>query len=373
MSSIPRQAAEYLESNGQQVAGHQGIVGLDGFVDQIVRVLDRIDSDGNEKIFADIGSLAERIQRAAGKSTALELVVQQVKLGGNGPIMANALAHLGLDLTYIGSVGQDGHVHPVFRPMEEICRVIPVSKVAQTDALEFNDGKLMFQQMRCLDDMTYGAITAAVGEEHLLELFEEADFVALDHWASLPHMSDIWRRLQEDICPQLSDRRRQIFFDLADLEKRSHEDILEALTLITKFGKWYYTMLGMNLKESETICQVLGIDVDADTEEELVRQRCEEVRRRLDLGCVAIHPLACAGAADANGSAVVAGPFIPNPKISTGAGDHFNSGFCLGRILGADLVTSLQCGVGASGFYVRTAISPSIAELTQFLNELANE
>ena len=33
---------------------------------------------------------------------------------------------------------------------------------------------------------------------------------------------------------------------------------------------------------------------------------------------------------------MVDGPFTAKPLITTGAGDHFNSGFCLGRLLGLD-------------------------------------
>ena len=45
---------------------------------------------------------------------------------------------------------------------------------------------------------------------------------------------------------------------------------------------------------------------------------------------------------------------MQQPKISTGAGDHFNAGFCLGRVLGFWLAESLCAGVATSGYYVRT-------------------
>ena len=50
---------------------------------------------------------------AAGKSTNVEMVTQVVKLGGNGPIMANALAAFGVKVTYLGSLGYPT-LHPVF-------------------------------------------------------------------------------------------------------------------------------------------------------------------------------------------------------------------------------------------------------------------
>jgi sugar/nucleoside kinase (ribokinase family) len=66
-------------------------------------------------------------------------------------------------------------------------------------------------------------------------------------------------------------------------------------------------------------------------------------------------------------SASFAGPFVDRPRISTGAGDHFNAGFCLGRVLGFSLVESLCTGVGTSGYYVRTAQSPTAEQLADFI------
>ena len=65
----------------------------------------------------------------------------------------------------------------------------------------------------------------------------------------------------------------------------------------------------------------------------------------------------------------VEGPFTAKPLITTGAGDHFNSGFCLGRLLGMDNPASLLTGVTTSGFYVRTGQSPSIAQIAALLRE----
>ena len=80
------------------------------------------------------------------------------------------------------------------------------------------------------------------------------------------------------------------------------------------------------------------------------------------VACVVIHPRKAAAAAIEGASARFAGPFVQNPKISTGAGDHFNAGFCLGRIIGLGLEESLCAGVACSGYYVRSAASPTAAE-----------
>jgi sugar/nucleoside kinase (ribokinase family) len=53
--------------------------------------------------------------------------------------------------------------------------------------------------------------------------------------------------------------------------------------------------------------------------------------------------------------------------ITTGAGDHFNSGFCLGKLLGFPTAQCLLTGVTTSGFYVRTAKSPGLKDLANML------
>ena len=368
MNEINERAVGLL-TRGAALDRHAGLVGLDGFVDQIIRVVDRKSADGQDLYVPAIPDLAERIGRAAGKSTALELHVLQTKLGGNGPIMAHALASFGLGLTYLGAVGSGEGLHPVFQPLADGCRVIPVCDAARTDALEFNDGKLMLQQMACLDELDFEAILSAVGEERLVELFEEADLVALNHWVSLPHMSSIWRELQLRVCPRLSSRPRTIFFDLADPEKRSHEDIAAALELIARFGPWYRTVLGLNEKESEHISEVLGCEPEVSGHEDRIQARAERIRETLGLGCVAVHPVKFGALADDTGSVLLTGPYTSTPKISTGAGDHFNAGLCLGLLLGGKLDESLLIGLVAAGYYVQRAHSPSIEQLCGFLGQ----
>jgi sugar/nucleoside kinase (ribokinase family) len=85
---------------------------------------------------------------------------------------------------------------------------------------------------------------------------------------------------------------------------------------------------------------------------------------------VVIHPRRGAAAATEHHSAKFAGPFVQQPKISTGAGDHFNAGFCLGDVLGLSLEGSLCAGCATSGHYVRTAQSPTILQLADFIATL---
>src|SRR5262249_9152596 len=110
---------------------------------------------------------------------------------------------------------------------------------------------------------------------------------------------------------------------------------------------------------------VLGL-AGLENPEESLEQLARSIRAELNLGCVVIHPRRSAAAATETETARFDGPFVNKPKISTGAGDHFHAGFSLGRVLRFNLRESLCLGVATSGYYVRTAKSPTAAELVEF-------
>jgi sugar/nucleoside kinase (ribokinase family) len=170
----------------------------------------------------------------------------------------------------------------------------------------------------------------------------------------------------QDICPTLSGKRRKLFFDLADPEKRSKADIQRALALISRFEKYFDVILGLNEKEGYEIGEVLSLDTSDHSPEGLARMAIN-IQSELKINTLVIHPVAFALAVSDGKADLVQGPFCEKPLISTGAGDHFNSGFCLGKMLGLDNVNSLMAAVSTSGFYVRTAKSPTVSDLAQFL------
>lgn len=358
-----------LTKRGGSAAAAQAVVGLDGFVDEIIRIVDKKDSAGHPSYLPTMTALAERIQRAAGKSTNLEWIVQRVKLGGNGPIMANAMAAFGVRVTYIGNLGYP-HLHPVFEEMATRTEVLSFADPGHTDAVEFDDGKIMFGKHGTLKDVSWENLIQRVGLDKLTQAFSRAEFVALDNWTMLPHMSDIWRRLLAEVCPKLPPgRTRAIFFDLADPEKRLADDIRSALGVIAEFQRFYRVVLGLNEKEGYAIAEVLGMHASGDGRAK-VAGTARVIREQLGIEAVVIHPTAFAAVATAKGESVVEGPFIAKPLISTGAGDHFNAGFCLGALLGCEPAVCLQIGVATSGFYVRTAKSPTVDDLVAFLKSL---
>jgi sugar/nucleoside kinase (ribokinase family) len=382
---LARQTAERLIGSRAALQRTPAILGFDGFLDHIYHAVDTRKSATEYTRIKTLKQLGTRIAAAAGQSTNLEIVPQAVKLGGNGPIMAFAMSSLGVPVTYIGLTGTAKDHHAVFNEFYKRATVIGIGEPAVTDAIECEDGKLMVGKHATTADVTYDAIRKKVGDGAWKKLWDSARFVGMVNWTMLPHMSAIWRKIQSDLMPKDppkpvalgkdgqpgkdSTPRKQIFFDLADPEKRSDEDIATALKLITKFQGHYDVTLGMNEKESVHIAKVCGAKATGKGEKFTVGLAAS-IREQLGVHTTVIHPVKYAAAADPSGSLYVPGPFTSHPKITTGAGDHFNAGFCIARLLGSDLPQALQLGVSCSGYYVRTAQSPSREQLVRFLQTL---
>ena len=142
--------------------------------------------------------------------------------------------------------------------------------------------------------------------------------------------------------------------------------ITEALQVIGEFGRFGRVTLGLNLKEAQQVHLALGFHSLPEDEAGL-RQLAADIRAKLNYATVVVHPKESAACATAETTAWIPGPYTSKPKITTGAGDHFNAGFTLGQVLGLSPEACLTTGVCTSGHYVRTAQSPSIEELQTFL------
>ncbi len=342
------------------------VVGLDGFVDTIVTPVAQRTGQGEAFTpIATIADLGHRILAASGKSTNIEFYPRLDKLGGNGPIMANALLAHGLRLKYLGALGRAA-LHPVFQDLAARAEVVSLCDPAATTAVEFDDGKLMLGMMKSLDEITFERIIERMGAPAFQHMLAAADLLALVNWTMIPHMTGIFERLLTDVLPHLPPKPRRFFFDLADPEKRSATDLAHALRTIARFENHGPVTLGLNLKEAQQVYATLGFTAVGETEADLLRMAVD-IRQTLALDTVVVHPKERAVCATATGTWAVPGPYVTKPLITTGAGDHFNAGFVTGQLLDLPPEQCLATGVCTSGHYVRTAQSPTLADLETFL------
>ncbi len=355
-----------LTRKGATLAQTLTLVGFDGFIDRIMHAVRERHGLGDDYVpFAGLKPFGERIIAAAGKSTNVELFLLREQLGGNGPLMARAMMNAGIPVRYIGALGRPT-VHPLFQDFAQNTSAISLANPGITHALEFSDGKLMLGEPASMEELTYARLVETVGEAALLDLLTRADLIALVNWTQTPHMTEMFNGLLTQALPKLPARPRRFFFDLADPAKRPREELRAGLEAIAQFQKFGDVVLGLNLSEAQQTAAVLDVPFTSTTPDR-VQPAAANIREKLGIHCVVIHPLEGAACATRDGVWWVEGPHCGKPAITTGGGDNFNAGFMTAHLLGLSPPCCLTTAVSVSGFYVRNAHSPSLEELIGFL------
>lgn len=371
---IPGLVAALEAARGKQ-GSIKMLVGFDGFFDEIVHVVDQRQDAKNYTRMEQSSTFASRIARASGLSTNIELVSVINKLGGNAPILANGLLEYGVDVTFVGAIGERD-VHPAFASLAERAKVYPICQVAHTYALEFDDAKIMISK-NTFDPLTWSFIKTRLGGlQAVTDIIKECALLGICNWTMTPYMSGIWEGMIEEVFPLLPDRgvKPLAFFDLCDPEKRTGEDIKYALELLRKFERKFRTILGLNKKEAFDIAKLYGIHTNNSmSEAEQLKKVTTELYEKLQLHGIVVHPTKEAASCVKGEYFHTDGPFTPKPVLTTGAGDNFNGGFCLGQALGLPERDSLLLAVATSGFYVRNAKSPTYDDIIGFLNIWGSE
>ncbi len=348
----------------------KALVGFDGFVDEIVHVVDQRISPTEYSRIKTLKAYGERIAAASGLSTNVEIVPTTKKLGGNGPIFALGLKKYGAQLIYIGCTGVEETVD-VFSELAENATVIGVAEPGYTDAVEFHDGKLIQSKLDTLNCMDWECITTKIPARELARLMDDARLISFNNWTMLPWMSQIWQHILSDVIPLMKQPTggKVLFFDLADPAKRSEADIREALHLIHRFRlAGFETVLGLNKKEAREIALTLHPE-QKDVVKADLKTLVTSIYEAMGVDCIVVHPLDRAACMKHGVYTEVTGPYCQQPKLTTGAGDNFNAGFVYAYTMGLEADHCLALGAATSGFYVRSGHSPSYDEIQTFLED----
>lgn len=345
----------------------RALIGLDGFVDEVIHVVDKRDDADHFTRIERMAQFGDRISSHPGQSKNFEFVSIQRKLGGNGPNLANSLINCGCETTYIGALGLP-ELHPVFADMASRANVISISEPGYTQAIEFFDGKLICSKLETLKAVDPKNLDSIVGAPALARMISESDFVGIENWTLVIHMTDVWRYLLDKVLPlvETNSGRKLLFIDLCDPEKRRAEDLNEALAVLGRFSSHFRVTLGLNLKEACEIARLKGMEI-ADYLEADIAAVAAHIKRHLNIDTLVVHRAKEALSISDTGVARAESPYCEQPRLTTGAGDNFNAGYMLGRALGRNEEESLITGVANAGYYVRYGQSPRYAELLSFI------
>lgn len=364
MKTLLPALAGRLRTHGHPLPGVA--IGFDGFVDEMITLVgERQDLERFVPV-PDIATFGGLVSQAAGRSSLREIVVTATHPGGCAVNMGDGLASLGVPVDAFATLGQPPH--PAFADIVARFRQCHSwgREPGRTLAFEFRDGKLMFSAVRQLADFDPPTVEKFLADGIYAAACARARVIALTDWTLYPHMTAVWRLLQQKVFSRLS-HRPAFFIDLVDPSSRSDADIRAMLDVLPGFEPAGPLTLGLNGNEANIVARLLGLAPAAD-DPAAVQSQAAALQRRLAISEVVIHHHRFAATASTREQAAVPGPYCAHPKKSTGAGDRFNAGFVLGLILGLEARQRLALGCAASGFFVRQARSATLAELAGFLD-----
>lgn len=344
----------------------RAFVGFDGYVDRIQKVV-RSKSATGSQYFDGIREVAELIQTLAGKSGQIEIVTLATKIGGNAPILANALASLGVPNWCVGPLDE-----PIFGQMHPACDLISVGPPASTNALEFGDGKIMLSEVSPFELLRWDYMAEQIGLETLRQQYAGSQLLAFVDWANLPYGNNLWAGYLAHIV-QTRPRNDPPFFlfDLCDPTKRSAAEVSDCLTIVAAYVPYGRVVLGMNENEARRIYLALNGHSPADAvqldQTPGLAMIAAYIHHHTGIPTVLIHPTDHSLVATAEGIEQQNGRLVPSPKVLTGAGDNLNAGFCWGLLSGFELADCLLLGMAASGAYIQNGYSPTVPDLIAYL------
>ncbi len=340
----------------------KAIIGFDGYVDEILSIVKCRKNINNYQNFNSIHEFGSFIAGNVG-SCAFEVITNALKIGGNGPIMANALAGKGVKTNCIGTFGKPA-IHNIFDKMSSKCNLISIGDPGYTQSFEFQDGKMMFGRHDNLDKICWQTIIDTVGIEPMIHYLDESDLIGITNWSELINANYIWHGILVKCMPYVSqNKKRLIFFDLADPSKRGSKELFKAAILIEKFNKYGEVVLGLNKKEANLLYNAICNDVSDRMDAADIGIKIKE---KLQLDMLVIHSAEQVTAIE-NNVYCESCIRIDHPIALTGSGDNFNAGLCLGLLLKLPIQISIVIGIFVASYYIQNGENATLDELINYM------
>lgn len=340
-----------LRERIRRAAGRRVAVGFDGFVDTIARpVCQTATDDAPAQFFDTIPDFGRYLAEHGGKSCSVALHIERRQLGGNLPHLSRAAGTLGLDVTCVGMLGQPD-IDPVFADMP--CRLYSFAPVGQSTALEFTDGKVFLAADLPHRADPWADVCAHVPQAE--QIFRNAELIALVNWSELDAAQALWQAVYDRVVrPDRANFYRFAFFDLCDCTRRPAGQLDQVFRLMGRFATRRTTVLSLNQNEALDCGRKLLDGLDD------LPALAQALRQQYGIHQVLVHTLHETILCTDDGLTREPTQFIPHPRISTGAGDHFNGASCFALLAGLSDRERVQFANAFASAYVQSGSTPEL-------------
>jgi hypothetical protein len=336
------------------------LLGCDGFVDETYEIVDVRKGPAEFVPMKRLRQFGELIVARADGGVGLELVPKRRCEGGFAINTGRVAACLGLKPRLPGLYGKEA-IDPAYHEFRESCELLSLGDPALTIALEFGDGKVLMSNLEAVSSLTWDDFKNHFGETKLKELFSGVDILGLGYWSLTAHFDGLFQGFvaqYENATPP-----RRMFFDFADIKKKSGESFMRTLEMIRACNARIPMTFSLNEHEVMELFSRIGVP-PPELKPAAIAAALTVARRKIGFDELVVHTPEFAAASSAkDGEAFALQERQTEVVRLAGAGDSFNGGYLCASLGDLPLKQRLVVANAVTAFFVTHATGPTREQL----------
>lgn len=340
------------------------VLGFDGFLDRVREMVANRESPTSYQPIRTLKDVEERLHDStqSNSSCTFEWTRRTLRTGGHTVNVGRALRAQNYDLTLIGTFGQ-----PPMEPFREEfpgAELVSIEEPGRTDAVEFDDGKLLLADTGGIPQLDWDTILDRVPVDRWVEHLDGADVLGMGYWSILPALPTILKGLLETVWPRCSSPPSTVLMDPADVRQVPGDRIQEGIHALREFSDRARVIVSANRTETRRLA---ALDDRDDGRKDTPMNAARKARRALGVSVFVCHGMDGAVWVDPRQTAQIQTPTTREPELTTGAGDVFAAGLIAGQTQGLSPGASLILGSAMAGEFVREGRPPDPDRLRRHL------
>jgi sugar/nucleoside kinase (ribokinase family) len=336
------------------------LLGCDGFVDETYEIVEVRKSPTEFVPMHRLRQFGELLVARADGGVGVELVPKRRCEGGFAINTGRVAACLGLKPCLPGLYGKDV-IDPAYHEFQDSCELLSLGAPALTIALEFGDGKVLMSNLEAVSSLTWSDFKNHFGEAKLKALFTGVDILGLGYWSLTANFDGLFLGFMEQYATATPPRR--MFFDFADIKKKSSESFMKSLEMIRAYNRKIPMTFSLNEHEVMELFSRIGVE-RPELKPAAIARALTVAREKIGFDELVVHTPEFGAASNAQEGEAYALQERQTKVIRlAGAGDSFNGGFLCASLGDLPLEQRLVVANAVTAFFVTHATGPTKEQL----------
>lgn len=344
-----------LEQFNQYLHEKKVFIGFDGYTDLLYSVV-KEENSGEKEFYRCSEEFVENLRNTAGISSEYEIVLKEKRIGGNAPIMSIGMASMGADVSCAGLF--DDQIEKLEERIRKHLNIFSMGEPAISLALEFQDCKYMLADCRKLEAITYDNLIQTMGEDCVKDIIWGADLIAIVNWSAVSALTEMVEHIFQKGTSDCKKIPKWLYLDLSDVRAKDFNDLKKYFNVIKQVKKYMECQVCLSVNQNEWNVLEQRYQIRAGQKQSIMK-----LREKIGVDEIVYHGLKEAVFCSEGVWIKTEKNVCDKPKITTGAGDNFNAGVCMAKLLELSPMEQLEMGNKAAEFYVTYGYSARLQQL----------